>query len=175
MLPYRLNWEKARLHIVRSIAYSERGKLQMSLHLLSFIIPFSHLVFDFFYTFSIIHTIFYLRSTFILLSLFLSFSFSLPCFTPLLHFPQAAKEPTIINLPLYCFWGERTRERGKGGGTWELQEKKKKRRRGGGISNLRARATGPNEQMDKMKGGERGSLGGAEDVTINENNLQFRS
>lgn len=56
-----------------------------------------------------------------------------------------------------------------------MQEKKKERKRGGGISNLRARATGPNEQMDKMKGGERGSLGGAEDVTINENNLQFRS
>lgn len=55
------------------------------------------------------------------------------------------------------------------------KEKKKKRKRGGGISNLRARATEPNEQMDKMKGGERGCLGGAEDVTINENNLQFRS
>lgn len=33
-----------------------------------------------------------------------------------------------------------------------MQEKKKERKRGGGISNLRAKATGPNEQMDKMKG-----------------------
>lgn len=55
------------------------------------------------------------------------------------------------------------------------EKEKKKRKRGGGISNLRARATEPNEQMDKMKGGEKGCLGGAEDVTINENNLQFRS
>lgn len=29
------------------------------------------------------------------------------------------------------------------------------RKRGGGISNLRASATEPNEQMDKMKGGKR--------------------
>lgn len=49
-------------------------KIQISLfHTpFSFIIPFSHLLLDFFYTFSIIYTIFYLWSTFILP--FLSFS-----------------------------------------------------------------------------------------------------
>lgn len=37
----------------------------------------------------------------------------------------------------------------------------KERKMGGVISNLRARATGPNEQMDKIKGGEReGALEG---------------
>jgi len=34
-------------------------------------------------------------------------------------------------------------------------EEGKKTKRGGGISHLRARATEPNEQMDKIKGGER--------------------
>ncbi len=144
--------------------------------LFSFIVPFSHLVFNLFSNFSIIHTIFYLWST--LIQLFLSFSlffFLSTLFRSSAAFSSGCKRTNHHkSTPLLLLRRENEGKR-EGRGDMGDAGEEKKRKRGGGISNLRARATGPNEQMDKMKGGERGSLGGAEDVTINEENLQFRS
>lgn len=125
-----------KLRKISSIVYLEGRKLQKSTNFsFSYSILFhsTFLSFSLWFHFHLFHNSYhlllmiYLNSAF---SLILSLSFSLPCFALLLHFPQAEKEPTIINLPLYCFWGERTRERGKGGGTWEMQEKKKREEKG---------------------------------------------
>lgn len=99
-------------------------------HTSSFIIPSSHLAFDFFYTFSIIHTIFYLWSTFILL--FLSFSLFLflsTSFRSSAAFSSGCKRTNHHkSTPLLLLRRENAGREGVG--AWEMQEKRKKDEKG---------------------------------------------